>query len=72
MKSPEELKSLKEEVETLNKKLSELTDEELQRVSGGFIPPLPKSLEIHKVDEHTGANMKADLPAGQIISEADL
>ena len=36
MKSPEELKSLKEEVETLNKKLAELTEDELKQVSGGW------------------------------------
>ena len=35
MKSKEELNALKEEVETLNKKLHELTDEELAQVSGG-------------------------------------
>ena len=35
MKSIEELNALKEEVETLNKKLAELTDEELAQVSGG-------------------------------------
>ena len=49
-----------------------IDNEELQSVSGGFIPPLPKSVEIHKVDEHTGADMKAGLPAGKIISEADM
>ena len=36
MKSKEELNALKEEVESLNKKLAELTDEELAEVSGGF------------------------------------
>ena len=35
MKTKEELKALKEEVETLNKKLAELTDEELAQVTGG-------------------------------------
>ena len=35
MKTPEELNALKEEVETLNKKLHELTDEELSFVTGG-------------------------------------
>ena len=38
MKSKEELNALKEEVETLNKKLHELTEEELAQVSGGFGP----------------------------------
>ena len=35
MKSKEELNALKEEVETLNKKLAELTEEELTQVTGG-------------------------------------
>ena len=35
MKTNEELKALKEEVETLNKKLAELSEEELEQVSGG-------------------------------------
>ena len=37
MKTKEELNALKEEVETLNKKLAELTEEELAQVSGGAI-----------------------------------
>ena len=35
MKTKEELNALKEEVETVSKKLQELTDEELAQVSGG-------------------------------------
>ena len=35
VKTQEELNAIKEEVETLNKKLQELTDEELAQVSGG-------------------------------------
>ena len=35
MKTKEELNTLKAEVETVNKKLHELTDEELAQVSGG-------------------------------------
>ena len=38
MKTAEELKALKNEVESLNKKLAELTDEELAQVCGGFGP----------------------------------
>ena len=38
MKTKEELNALKEEVEILNKKLHELTDEELAQVSGGVLP----------------------------------
>ena len=35
MKTKEELNEIKEEVETLNRKLAELTDEELEQVTGG-------------------------------------
>ena len=35
MKTPEELNVLKEEVETLKKKLAELTEDELKQVAGG-------------------------------------
>ena len=35
MKTKEELNALKEEVETLNKKLAELSEEELKQISGG-------------------------------------
>lgn len=36
MKNKEELNALKKEVETLKKKLAELTDEELEQISGGM------------------------------------
>ena len=35
MKTKDELNTLTEDVETLNKKLAELTEEELAQVSGG-------------------------------------
>ena len=38
MKTKEELNALKEEAETQNKKLHELTEEELAQVSGGVLP----------------------------------
>ena len=38
MKTKEELNALKEEVETLNKKLAELSEEELVQVTGGILP----------------------------------
>ena len=37
MKTKEELNKLKEEVETMNKKLKELTKEELSQISGGTL-----------------------------------
>ena len=38
MKTSEELTALKEEVETLNKKLAELSEDELRAVAGGSSP----------------------------------
>ena len=38
MKTKEELNALKEEFETLNKKIAELSEEELAQVSGGGRP----------------------------------
>lgn len=37
MKTQEELNRLKEEVESLNKKLAELNEEEIEQVARGFI-----------------------------------
>ena len=37
MKSKDELNALKEEVETVSRKLAELTEEELAQVSGGVL-----------------------------------
>ena len=53
MKTKEELNALKEEVETLNKKLHELTDEELAQVSGGLCMSLANSVDETTVDETT-------------------
>ena len=39
-KSKEELNALKEEVETVNNKLHELTPEELEQVNGGVTLPI--------------------------------
>ena len=39
MKTKEELNVLKEEVETLNKKFHDLTEEELKQVAGGSFDP---------------------------------
>ena len=50
MKTKEELSALKNEVEALNRKLAELTEEELAEVTGGFdfiIPDDHSDYEIH-------------------------
>ena len=44
-KTQEELKQLKEEYETLNKKLKELTEDELLQVTGGVIPALEEVIK---------------------------
>ena len=49
MKTKEELNALKEEVETLNKKLHELTEEELEQVSGGLGPSNGKKKKLYCV-----------------------
>ena len=48
MKTKEELNTLKEEVEALNKKLAELTEEELAQVSGGGGVPCPSPRPIKR------------------------
>ena len=48
MKTKEELNALKEEVETLNKKLAELTEEELAQVSGGGIEPVIEAAVLYR------------------------
>ena len=68
MKTNEELNALKSEVETINKKLAELTEDELAQVCGGFIPPLPRAVEKHTTAELTGVDVNAGLPDGQIIT----
>ena len=47
MKTKEELNALKEEVETLNKKLAELSEEELKQVSGGFVRGFGEDHEVN-------------------------
>ena len=50
MKTKEELNALKNEVETLNKKLAELSDEELSQVSGGDAPSILTKLDLEPGD----------------------
>ena len=50
----EELAQLKQEFEALNEKLKTLSGDELEQVTGGFIPPLPIGADFRTVDEHIG------------------
>ena len=56
MKSNEELNALKEEVEAVNEKLHELTPEELEQVTGGNIPPVPRGVPQIEVTFDVDAN----------------
>ena len=71
MKTREELNALKEEVENLNKKLAELTEDELKQVAGGTPPNLPATtLPEHCYSDmfNGGPHLKPDsgLPASPI------
>ena len=56
MKSKEELNKLKEEVETVNEKLQELTPEELEQISGGTLNRIYCDCEGRSVDVCRTAN----------------
>ena len=66
MKTKEELNVLKEEVETLNKKLHELTEEELKQVSGGFGPSSGKKKKLYCVK---CGYVKGTFPVGWYMTE---
>ena len=64
MKTKEELNALKNEVEKLNTKLAERTDEELEQVTGG------QDLDPHYIWDHEAYDvMNATPPSADIISE---
>ena len=59
MKTKEELDALKEEVETVNEKLKELTPEELEQVNGGAKEALlmgKNTLKVVLVGSHSPCN----------------
>ena len=60
-KTQEELNAIKEEVESMNKKLAELTEEELEQVAGGNIEQEIKNLakQYFQIEEEvTGDKLK--------------
>ena len=59
MKSIEELNALKEEVETVSKKLHELTEEELEQVSGGVGLPDAYFIELTVIEATGNPNTMA-------------
>ena len=61
VKTQEELNAIKEEVESMNKKLAELTEEELEQVAGGNIEQEIKNLakqHFQIEEEGTGEKFK--------------
>ena len=58
MKTKEELNALKEEVETMNKKLAELTEEELAQVNEGQVIPKIATIADIKVGDSVFAHDK--------------
>ena len=50
MKTKEELNALKEEVETLNEKLAELSEDELAAVTGGLFVVLEELCGVTELD----------------------
>ena len=60
MKTKEELNALKEEVETVSKKLHELTEEELVQVSGGVLPDGNKPDGVLPGNDEIGINITGE------------
>ena len=60
----EELAQLKQEFEALNEKLKSLSEDELEQVTGGFIPPLPRGVDFRTLDEQIGVEPDEVITAG--------
>ena len=58
MKTKEELNALKEEVETLNRKLAELNEDELKQVGGGRDSYTFDLYDIHKLVTETEKELR--------------
>ena len=67
MKTQEELNVLKEEFETLNRKLHELTEEELEQVSGGGAIGRVKGDDIAKLNTTNAVEALQSRVAGAMV-----
>ena len=71
MKTEEELNALKAEVEALNKKLHELTEEELAQVSGGGPTVRVKEDDVAVLNTTTAADaLQGKVPGVEIAEKA--
>ena len=71
MKTPEELNALKEEVETVSRKLHELTDEELEQVTGGVPTVRVKEDDVAVLNTTTASDaLQVKVPGVEIAEKA--
>ena len=71
MKTKEELNALKEEVETVNKKLADLTEEELAQVTGGGPTVRVKEDDVAVLNTTTAADaLQGKVPGVEIAEKA--
>ena len=69
-KSKEELNKIKEEVEAVNEKLQELTDEELAQVNGGGTDPLYVVDGVKIMTDGLGNINPDDIESIQVLKDA--
>ena len=69
MKTKEELNALKEEVETLNKKLRPLTEDELEQVAGGYWDDCVDCPNYGQIRQCIKAKRRRQCPHGHKISD---
>ena len=71
MKTKEELNALKEEVETVSRKLHELTDEELEQVTGGVPTVRVKEDDVAVLNTTTVSDaLQGKVPGVEIAEKA--
>ena len=70
-KTQEELNAIKEDVETLNNKLNELTEEELAQVSGGVSTVRVKEDDVAVLNTTTASDaLQGKVPGVEIAEKA--
>ena len=70
MKTKEELNKLKEEVEAVNEKLQELTEEEIAQVNGGGTDPLYVVDGVKIMTDGLGNINPDDIESIQVLKDA--
>ena len=65
-KTQEELNTIKDKVETLNKKLTELSEEELAQVTGGYWTDCHDCPNYQHVRKCTEVKARGECPKGHV------